>query len=205
MTTPLFLKIGVAGGILLASAVAHAQTSAPGAAPSKDDIIKDLAPPPAAPSTGMHTRGMQTRGIKDRRGLSRTDGRADGGAAPAAAKPPSSEMRDTPNSTYFEFNSAQLTPFGLKVVDEYVKALKDPQLNAFSFRIVGHTDGVGSDWYNDELSRKRAQTVRNYMVAHGVDPMKLDTEGMGKRELKNRDDPSSAENRRVVVVNLGRQ
>lgn len=195
MTIRCFLKIGVAGGMVLAFASgALAQTSAPAAAPSREDIIRDLTPAPAAPAAGMQTRGMHTRGVKDRRGLGRADDR-----------PPSSEMRDTPDSTYFEFNSAQLTSFGLKVVDEYVKALKDPQLNAFSFRVVGHTDGVGSDQYNDELSRKRAQTVRNYMVAHGVDPMKLDITGMGKRELKNRDNPASAENRRVVIVNLGRQ
>jgi outer membrane protein OmpA-like peptidoglycan-associated protein len=112
-------------------------------------------------------------------------------------------MQDTASSTFFEFNSAQLTPFGLKMVNEYVKALKDPALSPYAFRIVGHTDGVGVDKYNDELSQKRAQSVKNYMIANGVDPLKLEIMGMGKRELKNSASPNSPENRRVVVVNLG--
>jgi outer membrane protein OmpA-like peptidoglycan-associated protein len=187
----------VFGGLPALTPSAQAQTSAAGA-PTKDDIIKALTPPPAAEATPPATRSA-TRGV-GKRGLTRTNQSAAQNAAP-----PSSEMQDTASSTYFEFNSAQLTPFGLKVVDEYVKALKDPALSPFAFRIIGHTDGVGADKYNDELSQKRAQSVKSYMIAHGVDQMKLETLGVGKRELKNRDNPSSSENRRVVIMNLGKK
>jgi outer membrane protein OmpA-like peptidoglycan-associated protein len=189
----------VCGGLLALAPDSQAQTPASNAAaPTKDDIIKALTPPPetAAP-TGTRSA---TRGV-GKRGLARTNNQS----AAQASAPPSSEMQDTANSTYFEFNSAQLTPFGLKVVDEYVKALKDPALSPFAFRIVGHTDGVGADKYNDELSQKRAQSVKSYMIAHGVAPMKLETLGAGKRELKNRDNPNSSENRRVVIMNLGQK
>lgn len=208
-TAIFFFQIGAIGGIFLVfTPSAQAQTSAYNAsqsgasgAPSKDDIVKALTPAPApAPAPSAAPTGPRTRGV-GQRGL----GRVNSASAAAPEQPPSSEMRDSPNSTYFEFNSSQLTPFGLKVVDEYVKALKDPMLVSYSFRIIGHTDGVGADHYNDELSRKRAQSVRNYMIAHGVDPLKLDTLGMGKRELKNRDNPASAENRRVVILNLGQK
>jgi outer membrane protein OmpA-like peptidoglycan-associated protein len=183
----LLLLGAVAGATLAASPAPRAQTAAQNLAPTKDEIIKDLTP---APAMAPRTRGVGQRGL--------------GRVKPEAPQTASSEMRDSLNSTYFEFNSAQLTPFGLRVVDEYVKALKDPALSAYSFRIIGHTDAVGSDKYNDELSRRRALTVQSYLIAKGVDPAKLDTMGMGKRELKNRNNPESAENRRVVILNLGR-
>jgi outer membrane protein OmpA-like peptidoglycan-associated protein len=187
----------VCGGFLALTPDSHAQTSTSGAAPTKDDIIKALTPPPeAAAPTGTRSA---TRGV-GKRGLIRANP-----SVTQASAPLTSEMQDTANSTYFEFNSAQLTPFGLKIVDEYVKALQDPALNSFSFRIIGHTDGVGADKYNDELSQKRAQSVKSYMISHGVDPIKLETMGVGKRELKNRDNPSSSENRRVVIMNLGKK
>jgi outer membrane protein OmpA-like peptidoglycan-associated protein len=189
------LRLGAIGLACALGASSHAENasrlgaaSENAAAPTKDEIIKALTPPPATP---------QTRGVRGIRGIGRVEA--------AVSATPSSEMRDTPNSTYFQFNSAQLTPFGAHVVDEYIKALKDPTLNTYSFRIVGHTDSVGSDKYNDDLSQKRAQAVRAYMTAHGVDASKLDVLGKGKRELKNPGNPTGAENRRVVILNVGKK
>jgi outer membrane protein OmpA-like peptidoglycan-associated protein len=192
MTTKFFRRVGVIGGVILAFTLsAQAQTGTRNAPPSKDDIVKALTP---APAVSRRARGIGRRGL----------GRANATAA-APQQPPSSEMSDSTASTYFEFNSSQLTPFGLRVVNEYVKALKDPALSSYAFRIIGHTDGVGGELYNDALSQRRARTVRDYMIAHGVDPMRLDVMGMGERDLKNRADPASPENRRVVIVNLGRR
>lgn len=50
-----------------------------------------------------------------------------------------------------------------------------------SVRVIGHTDRLGSDAYNDALSQKRADTVKDYLVSHGVDSRLIQAEGRGKR------------------------
>jgi OOP family OmpA-OmpF porin len=73
-----------------------------------------------------------------------------------------------------------------------------------AFLIEGHTDAAGSRLYNTALSRRRAQTVKDYLVREaGVDPSRLQIIGKGPSEPASRTDPYAAENRRVVVVNLG--
>ncbi|WP_168170765.1 OmpA family protein [Rhodanobacter sp. C01] len=45
--------------------------------------------------------------------------------------------------------------------------------------LIGYTDRIGSDGYNDTLSRRRAEAVRSYLVAHGVSDAMITTEGRG--------------------------
>src|SRR3546814_3076377 len=79
-------------------------------------------------------------------------------------------------------------------------ALASPQLQDRSFTVIGHTDGVGSASYNQRLSQRRARSVRDYLVQHGVDAGRLQTVGKGFSDLLNESDPAAAENRRVEVV-----
>ena len=73
-----------------------------------------------------------------------------------------------------------------------------------AFLIEGHTDAAGSRQYNTVLSRRRAQAVKDYLAREaGVSPSRLQIVGKGPSEPANRADPYAAENRRVVVVNLG--
>jgi len=74
--------------------------------------------------------------------------------------------------------------------------LSHPDVNV---EIQGHTDQIGSDTYNDELSMRRAEAVKMYMIAKGVEASRLTTSGKGKRELLfNESDPVSRfYNRRV--------
>jgi outer membrane protein OmpA-like peptidoglycan-associated protein len=72
------------------------------------------------------------------------------------------------------------------------------------FRIEGHTDGQGSQAYNQALSERRAAAVRRELMAvHGVDPAQLDALGLGKSQLLDPSQPLAAANRRVRVINLG--
>ena len=64
-------------------------------------------------------------------------------------------------------------------------------------RIDGHTDASGPDAYNARLSLRRAQAVRDRLIAHGVRPGWLETRGLGRSALLNASDPLAAENRRV--------
>jgi len=78
-----------------------------------------------------------------------------------------------------------------------------PSLQSMKFVIEGHTDGVGSDKYNLDLSRKRATAVMRYLTGTRSIPAKrLSARGKGKRELANPDEPASPENRRVAWVPL---
>lgn len=77
-------------------------------------------------------------------------------------------------------------------------ALKDQS----SFIIEGHTDKVGTRVYNEELSKRRAEAVRDYLVSEmAVSADRLQTSGKGFSEPVDPRHPYAAKNRRVVVVN----
>ncbi|MDN6274855.1 OmpA family protein [Psychrobacter sp.] len=68
--------------------------------------------------------------------------------------------------------------------------------------IIGHTDSQASDDYNMALSRERAESVREYLVSHGIDASKLSTQGMGESEpvADNSTEQGRFRNRRIEFV-----
>ena len=103
----------------------------------------------------------------------------------------------------FEYNSAKLTSAAIPVLRNLGKALISPQLKGSTFIIEGHTDAKGSADYNQRLSDRRADAVKQFLIAEYHIPAKdLVPVGYGKRKLKDPDDPFGAENRRVRVVNV---
>ena len=66
---------------------------------------------------------------------------------------------------------------------------------------TGHTDVTGSDVYNNGLSLRRAEAVKAYLVARGIDGNRIETVGMGKRELTgdNATAAGRAQDRRVEI------
>ena len=73
------------------------------------------------------------------------------------------------------------------------------------FVIAGHTDASGAAGYNRELSERRAETVKKYLVDRGIDPQRLETIGSGEDDLLLPDNPNDGRNRRVEIRNLGEQ
>jgi outer membrane protein OmpA-like peptidoglycan-associated protein len=74
------------------------------------------------------------------------------------------------------------------------------------FLVAGHTDGKGGDAYNQGLSERRAEAIKSYLVQKfGLQAENLMTVGYGKEQLKNKDNPLAADNRRVQVVNMAAQ
>lgn len=104
----------------------------------------------------------------------------------------------------FAFDSAEILPEARPDLDALGKALSGDKLKSGSFLIAGHTDAKGSDAYNLDLSQRRADSVKAFLVeTYHVDPSRLATIGFGEEQLKNKDDPFADENRRVQIVNTG--
>jgi outer membrane protein OmpA-like peptidoglycan-associated protein len=103
----------------------------------------------------------------------------------------------------FDYNSAEISKTSLPAAQELGKALSNPSLRGSTFVVAGHTDGIGSDAFNQDLSERRADTIKNYLVQKfGINGSDLVTVGYGKTKLKDAQDPNDPINRRVQVVNM---
>jgi outer membrane protein OmpA-like peptidoglycan-associated protein len=104
---------------------------------------------------------------------------------------------------YFDYNSAVISPKAEPQLRELGTALNNPALKNAIIVLGGHTDAKGSDQYNQGLSQRRSEAVKAYLTQKlQVSADNLTTAGYGKRDLKNKDDPFAAENRRVEIVNM---
>jgi outer membrane protein OmpA-like peptidoglycan-associated protein len=103
----------------------------------------------------------------------------------------------------FDYNSANIAKAALADMDNLGKALTDSSLKGGTFVLAGHTDAVGSEEFNQDLSSRRADSVKRYLTEKfSLVPDHLVTAGYGKTRLKNKDNPKAPENRRVEVVNM---
>ena len=135
--------------------------------------------------------------VRNRPAHSLTSGERDQIAAAAAAKP-SIDIEIS-----FDYRSAKISRSAASAVNTLGKALSNPDLKGTTFVLAGHTDGKGSLPYNQELSDKRVDTVKQYLVSHfKLSPTSLVAVGYGKTKLKNENDPFGPENRRVQIVNM---
>jgi outer membrane protein OmpA-like peptidoglycan-associated protein len=102
----------------------------------------------------------------------------------------------------FDYNSDQVKPQSLNALVALGRALSSPEFAGGIFLINGHTDGSGSPEYNEDLSQRRAESVKRLLIEQfGLKPQTLVAVGFGYSQLKNARDPFAAENRRVQVVN----
>lgn len=108
---------------------------------------------------------------------------------------------------YFEFDSAELRPDAVELVEKLGLALNAPDLEMFSFRVEGHTDNVGPASYNNQLSAQRADAVRSILIAQGVTDSRLLSAGLGETKALTTNDLEEGRrrNRRVEIINLGRR
>jgi outer membrane protein OmpA-like peptidoglycan-associated protein len=146
---------------------------------SQDQLIDALTPAPAP---------MRTRSIRVLRDS----------APPTPAKRASASLLIT-----FETNSADLTAPAKRALDVVGGALASDKLASFRFGIEGYADPRGQSAHNLKLSRLRAESVRDYLVAtHHIDRARLEPVGKGDADVLNKTDLSAPENRRVTLVNL---
>jgi len=101
----------------------------------------------------------------------------------------------------FDFDKAVLKQAGkaeLKKLGEYIKG---KSVKVVDINVIGHTDSVGSDEYNQKLSERRAMAVKDYLVSEGVKGSIIDASGEGESNpvADNGTDEGRALNRRVEV------
>jgi outer membrane protein OmpA-like peptidoglycan-associated protein len=103
----------------------------------------------------------------------------------------------------FDYGSANIGQSALPYVTALGKALSNDDLKGSTFLIAGHTDGAGSTPFNQDLSERRADSIKRYLVDHyNIPGQSLVTVGYGKSKLKNARNPAASENRRAQVVNM---
>jgi outer membrane protein OmpA-like peptidoglycan-associated protein len=103
----------------------------------------------------------------------------------------------------FDYNSADISKNSVTAVQELGKALSDASLKGSTFVVAGHTDAIGGEAYNQDLSERRADTIKKYLTEkYGIAGSNLVTVGYGKTRPKDANAPMDPTNRRVQVVNM---
>ena len=123
-------------------------------------------------------------------------------AAPAEqpAPAPAPETITLSGDALFDFDKSTLRPDAVAALDTTVQKYKGSKLN--SMTIVGHTDSKGSDAYNQSLSERRADSVRDYLISQGLEGSKISTSGRGESEPAASNDTADGrqQNRRVAIT-----
>jgi len=103
----------------------------------------------------------------------------------------------------FDYNSADISKSSMPAVQELGKALSNASLKDSTFVVAGHTDAVGGETYNQDLSERRADTIKKFLTEkYGLNGANLVTVGYGKTKPKDANAPMDPANRRVQVVNM---
>jgi outer membrane protein OmpA-like peptidoglycan-associated protein len=190
-----------------------ATACAPAAAPPRPPATTSApapAPTPAAPGP-FTDRELADALVQQGVGVAK-DGAT---AAPQPGDELPTEIRQTPRGVVvtfrevlFAFDSAELTPKARREIERMAFVLNHPQAATRHVALEGHADAIGTDAYNLDLSRRRADAVAQELVARGVHRDRLSVEGFGKRKPvapntfpDGRDNPAGrALNRRVEAV-----
>ena len=102
----------------------------------------------------------------------------------------------------FDFNKSTIRPDAAATLDQIAADKLSTPGSYSSIEIVGHTDSVGSDAYNQGLSERRADSVASYLASKGLDRSKMTTSGMGESQpvATNETAEGRQQNRRVVIT-----
>src|SRR5690606_9666383 len=105
--------------------------------------------------------------------------------------------------TFFDFDKSTLKPEGRQVLDQV--AAQVSSINLETLIATGHTDSIGTEQYNQGLSERRANSVKEYLVSKGVDPNRIYVEGKGETQpvASNATREGRAQNRRVEIEIVG--
>jgi Outer membrane protein and related peptidoglycan-associated (lipo)proteins len=190
--------IAIGAALLTTSVLAFAGENV-----SSDAIVRALQPKPLTRGLSVETpaataaEGRFVETLRNRKTRSLSSGEREEIATIAADKP-NIDLEIT-----FDYNSADISAASLPSVQALGKALSDPNLKGSTFVVAGYTDAAGGETYNQDLSERRADTIKRYLTdKYGIAGSDLVTVGYGKSRPKNPNDPMDPANRRVQVVNM---
>jgi outer membrane protein OmpA-like peptidoglycan-associated protein len=177
---------------------------------TEDQIVRALTPAKKAPLTRGLTIGPQTSepaaNPEETKFVDSVRGRATRSLSKAEREEIATIAKDKPNidlTINFEYNSADISGKSLADVKKLGSALTNPDLKGSTFLLAGHTDAAGGDSYNQDLSERRADAIKRYLMDnYHIAASELVTVGYGKSKLKDQNQPMSEVNRRVQVVNM---
>jgi outer membrane protein OmpA-like peptidoglycan-associated protein len=194
-------SLAIAGGLVLALGIGYAAAQNQ---PSSTTIINKLTP---KPTTRGLTPADAAKNAADEKFIDTLRSRATRSLSVGDREKIADVTKDKPSidlEINFEFNSDQIGQRAAPQVNELGKALTDPNLKDSTFVLAGYADAKGNDSYNQQLSERRAESVKRYLIEKfGIPARNLVTVGYGETHLKNPSDPYAAENRRVAVSNMG--
>lgn len=183
------LGLTILGLVLLAPAV-HAQ-----GALDTDEYVEDIGGNPVVDPFGDCVASIGGDNLPEC-----------GTVLPVVEPPPVTPTRETITlgaDAYFDFDEATLKPEGeakLAALARDLQALGAGNISAIE--VVGHTDSIGTEEYNQGLSERRAQSVVDFLVAQGIDPGIIVARGAGEANpiADNTTAEGRAQNRRVDVT-----
>lgn len=177
---------------------------------TEDQILRALAPPAKKPLTrGLSVGPQQAEPVispEEGRFVQKIRGRASRSLSATEREEIATIAKDKPNidlEITFDYNSAEISAKSLASVQALGKALSSADLKGSTFIVAGHTDAAGSEGYNQDLSERRADSIKRYLTdKFGIAGADLVTVGYGESKLKDPSQPLAEANRRVQVVNM---
>jgi len=184
-----------------------------GKALAADDVTEDQIIKALAPAKKPLTRGLSVGPQEDpaataaeTKFVSTIRGRTTRSLSSTEREEIATIAKDKPNidlEITFDYNSADISQKSLPAVQALGRALTNPDLKGSTFVVAGHTDAAGGDSYNQDLSERRADSIKRYLMdKYGIGAADLVTVGYGKSKLKDPNQPMAEINRRVQVVNM---
>lgn len=177
-------------------------------APSESEIIEHFKSPSttvqSSPSNADDYQDVSEGDLNNVRGLKKIDS-VDKKTGKKRQLPTTIAEQAISLQILFDYNSDILSEQSKAQLEPVGRALVSGDLSGMKFRIEGHTDIVGGDDFNIELSRRRAEAVKQFLIEkYGVASSSIQIQGKGKNDLADAANPTSEANRRVRIVSLGK-
>ena len=175
---------------------------------TEDEIVRALAPAKKPLTRGLSAAPQVDPAVTAEEGrfVQKIRGRSTRSLSSTEREEIATIVKDKPKidlEINFDYNSADISAKSLSSVQALGRALTNPDLKGSTFIVAGHTDAAGGEGYNQDLSERRADSIKKYLVdKFGIAAADLVTVGYGKTKLKDPANPLADVNRRVQVANM---
>jgi outer membrane protein OmpA-like peptidoglycan-associated protein len=175
---------------------------------TEDEIVRALAPAKKPLTRGLSAGPQVDPAVAAEEGrfVQKIRGRSTRSLSNSEREEIATIVKDKPKidlEINFDYNSADISAKSLSSVQALGRALTNPDLKGSTFIVAGHTDAAGGEGYNQDLSERRADSIKKYLVdKFNIASSDLVTVGYGKTKLKDPGNPLADVNRRVQVANM---